>query len=63
VHESYVRYLEKRFMDTFKLRGTPLRVELKQGANPFRDKRPPPLTKGQEDKRRRGRIRMKRKYG
>ncbi len=63
VHESYVRYLEKRFMETFKLRGTPLRVELKQGSNPFRDRKPPALTKGQEDKRRRGRIRMKRKYG
>ena len=63
VHESYVRYLEKRFMETFKLRGTPLRVELKQGSNPFRDRKPAALTKGQEDKRRRGRIRMKRKYG
>jgi GTP-binding protein len=63
VHESYIRYLEGRFMETFKLRGTPLRVELKAGANPYRDKKPPALTKGQEDKRRRGRIRMKRKYG
>ncbi|MCA3018786.1 MAG: ribosome biogenesis GTPase Der [Rhodocyclaceae bacterium] len=63
VHESYIRYLEGRFMETFKLRGTPLRVELKAGANPFRDRKPAPLTKGQEDKRRRGRIRMKRKYG
>lgn len=63
VHESYLRYLEGYFMQTFKLRGTPLRVELKAGANPFRDRKPAPLTKGQEDKRRRGRIRMKRKYG
>jgi GTP-binding protein len=63
VHESYVRYLSSAFMSAFKLRGTPLRVELKQGANPFRDKKPAPLTKGQEDKRRRGRIRMKRRYG
>jgi GTPase len=63
VHTSYVRYLEGRFMETFKLRGTPLRVELKQGANPYKDKKPQALSKGQEDKRRRGRIRMKRKYG
>lgn len=63
VHESYVRYLSSRFMEAFKLRGTPLRVELKQGSNPYRDKKPAVLTKGQEDKRRRGRIRMKRKYG
>ncbi|MFN7222335.1 MAG: hypothetical protein ACK5UX_17080, partial [Burkholderiales bacterium] len=62
VHSSYVRYLEGHFMKTFKLRGTPLRVELKQGANPYRDKKPQVLTKRQEDKRRRGKIRAKRMF-
>jgi GTPase len=63
VHDSYTRYLSGYFMDAFKLKGTPLRVQLNSAKNPFADKKPPPLTKSQEDKRRRGRIRMKRKYG
>jgi GTPase len=63
VHESYQRYLAARFMETFKLKGTPLRVELRSTKNPFADKKPQALTKSQEDKRRRGRIRMKRKFG
>jgi GTPase len=63
VHESYQRYLSSRFMEAFKLKGTPLRVQLNSAKNPYADKKPPALTKSQEDKRRRGRIRMKRKYG
>lgn len=35
VPESYRRYLERFFRDTFKLTGTPLRVEFKIGRNPF----------------------------
>jgi len=35
VPESYRRYLERFFRDTFKLTGTPLRVEFKTGRNPF----------------------------
>lgn len=33
--EPYKRYLEKHFRDTFDLVGTPLRIELRTGKNPF----------------------------
>ena len=35
---SYKRYLEHFFVDTFKLRGTPLVVQFKSGHNPFADR-------------------------
>lgn len=35
ITEPYKRYLEKHFRDTFNLVGTPLRIELKSGKNPF----------------------------
>jgi GTPase len=35
VPETYRRYLENRFRREFELQGTPLRVEFRQGANPF----------------------------
>jgi GTP-binding protein len=35
IPESYRRYLEKTFRDTFDLQGTPLRVQFRQGANPY----------------------------
>ncbi|MFA9218717.1 MAG: ribosome biogenesis GTPase Der [Sphingomonadaceae bacterium] len=35
VGEPYKRYLEKHFRDTFALVGTPLRIELRTGKNPF----------------------------
>ncbi len=35
VPASYVRYLEHYFADAFKLQGTPLRVQLKTGRNPY----------------------------
>ena len=38
ITEPYKRYLEKHFRDTFNLIGTPLRIELRSGKNPF-DKR------------------------
>ncbi len=38
VTESYKRFLEGRFRDHFKLTGTPLRIELRSGRNPFTDK-------------------------
>ena len=37
VTDSYRRYLEGRFREAFKLRGTPLRLEFKTGQNPFVD--------------------------
>ncbi len=35
IGETYKRYLEKHFRDTFSLMGTPLRIELRTGKNPF----------------------------
>jgi GTP-binding protein len=35
ITEPYKRYLEKHFRDTFSLVGTPLRIELRTGKNPF----------------------------
>ncbi|MCD2516018.1 ribosome biogenesis GTPase Der [Massilia sp. G4R7] len=35
VSEPYKRYLEKHFRDTFNLVGTPVRLELRTGKNPF----------------------------
>ncbi|MEW6313493.1 MAG: ribosome biogenesis GTPase Der [Pseudomonadota bacterium] len=36
--DSYRRYLENTFRDAFKLQGTPLRVQYKQGRNPYDDR-------------------------
>ena len=38
VPDSYKRYLESMFRETFKLKGTPLRVQFKQGRNPYAGK-------------------------
>jgi GTPase len=38
VTDSYKRYLEGRIREHFKLVGTPLRLEMKTGSNPFDDK-------------------------
>jgi len=35
VPDSYRRYLERFFAEAFKLRGTPLRIQFKTGANPY----------------------------
>ena len=35
VPASYRRYLERFFCETFQLAGTPLRIELRKGANPY----------------------------
>jgi GTP-binding protein len=35
IPEAYKRYLEHFFRETFKLQGTPLRIQFKTGANPF----------------------------
>jgi GTP-binding protein len=37
ITEPYKRYLEKHFRDTFDLIGTPLRIELRTGKNPFKN--------------------------
>jgi GTP-binding protein len=36
VDANYKRYLEKHFRETFSLVGTPLRIELRSGKNPFK---------------------------
>jgi GTP-binding protein len=35
VPDSYKRYLESRFRETFSLQGTPLRIEFRSSRNPF----------------------------
>jgi len=37
VPATYRRYLEHFFLDAFQLRGTPLRIQFKTGANPYAD--------------------------
>jgi GTP-binding protein len=60
---SYVRYLENTFREVFKLKGTPLRIELKKGANPYADRKPKPLTASQERNRRKEKRYRKSKFG
>lgn len=38
VPDSYRRYLERVFMESFKLQGTPLRIQFKTSRNPYADK-------------------------
>lgn len=38
VTDSYKRYLENRFRETFSLTGTPLRIEFRSSHNPYADK-------------------------
>jgi GTP-binding protein len=40
--DSYRRYLEGVFRDTFELRGTPMRVEFRTGRNPYAGRGPAP---------------------
>ena len=37
IPDTYRRYLEHFLVDTFQLRGTPLRIQFKTGANPYAD--------------------------
>ena len=62
VKRPYKRYLENTFRNTFKLKGTPLRIELRSAANPF-EGRVKPLTEKQDAQRRRRKIISKRRYG
>ncbi len=38
IPDSYKRYLERYFMDAFKLQGTPLRIQFKASSNPFSER-------------------------
>ena len=35
IPQSYVRYLERCFMEAFNLKGTPLRIQFRTTHNPF----------------------------
>ncbi|QJR11743.1 GTPase Der [Usitatibacter rugosus] len=63
IKATYKRYLEGIFIKTFKLKGTPLRVELRSGANPYAGKKAQVLTVSQERAKRKNRIYSKKKYG
>jgi GTP-binding protein len=45
VTDTYKRFLEGWFRDAFKLQGTPLRIELRTGRNPYDERRRPPERK------------------
>jgi GTP-binding protein len=45
VTDGYKRFLEGWFRDEFKLQGTPLRIELRTGKNPYEDRSRPPQRK------------------
>ncbi|MCM2328075.1 MAG: ribosome biogenesis GTPase Der [Lysobacter sp.] len=62
IKDQYRRYLENTFVKVFKLKGTPLRVELRQGANPYENRKRSILTPRQEASKRRQRIRQKKAY-
>ncbi len=63
IPDTYRRYLENTFREAFSLRGTPLRVEFRQGHNPFADRKPKPLTEAEENKLRRQRRRGRKLFG
>ncbi|MBY0578554.1 MAG: ribosome biogenesis GTPase Der [Burkholderiales bacterium] len=63
IPESYKRYLEKTFRDAFELKGAPLKVQFKQGKNPFADKKPAPMTESEKRSAHRKRILGRKKYG
>jgi GTP-binding protein len=62
IPEAYRRYLENLFRDTFELEGTPLRVQFHQGANPYANRKPEPLTEREEKQRRRQKRYQKRAF-
>jgi GTP-binding protein len=62
VKTPYKRYLENTFRKAFKLKGTPMRIELRSSKNPYEGVRKP-LTEKQDAQRRRRKIVNKRRYG
>lgn len=63
VPESYVRYLEKTFRTVFELAGTPLRVQFKEGHNPFEGKKRAPLSESEEKRAHRRRRWGRKTFG
>ncbi|MFT6732236.1 MAG: GTP-binding protein [Polaribacter sp.] len=56
--KSYVRYLEKAFREALKVVGTPIKFEMKESENPFKDKKLK-VTKELLEKSRRNKARAK----
>lgn len=63
VPQTYQRYLENMFRETFRLEGTPLRIEFKKGRNPYAGKRPAPLSEAEAKQAHRRRRHGRKKYG
>ncbi len=63
VADSYKRYLENVFRETFNLQGTPLKVQFKSNVNPYQDHKPKPLTEREVNKVRRERRHRKKAFG
>lgn len=63
VADSYKRYLERTFREAFGLQGTPLRVQFKEGRNPYEGKKAAPLTEREEKRARRQRRWGRKTYG
>lgn len=61
--DSYRRFLANRFREIFGLVGTPVRIELRQGDNPYAGRGSNPLSPGQERHRHRQRRRLRKQYG
>lgn len=63
VPETYKRYLENFFRETFRLSGTPLRIEFKTGHNPYAHKKNPAPTEAEMRRAHHRRRRNRKKYG
>jgi GTP-binding protein len=63
IPKTYQRYLENTFRTTFKLEGTPLRVEFKTSRNPYADKKSEPLSEAEEKRLHRRRRNSRKRYG
>ena len=63
VPETYRRYLENTFRETFKLKGTPLRVDFKVGQNPYAGKKPAPPTEAEARQAHSRRRRNRKRWG
>lgn len=65
LRDDYKRYLEASFRKVFKLQGTPLRIQIKEGEdkNPYEGKKHAPLTPGDETRRRREKRIRRKVYG
>ncbi|MCB1948321.1 MAG: ribosome biogenesis GTPase Der [Burkholderiales bacterium] len=63
VPDTYRRYLENFFRETFNLTGTPLQISFKVGHNPYANKKPAPLSEAEVRRARNRRRRNRKKYG